>query len=115
MNETEPTENPIGTALIFEDDRVRIWHIELEPGAEAPMHTHYLDYTTITIEGDVVERINADGSRDRIEARPGHVSRWYQSTRRHGLKNIGTRRFRNVIVEVKGLAAEFATESTQEP
>jgi hypothetical protein len=80
MNETERAANPIGTEMIFEDDRVRIWTIDLAPGEEAPFHTHLLDYTTVTIEGDMVERINADGSRDRIAAQPGAVSRWYQST-----------------------------------
>jgi hypothetical protein len=107
MDEAGHAANPIGTALIFEDERVRIWTIDLAPGEEAPLHTHHLDYTTITLDGDVVERINADGTRDRIAAVPGAVGRWYQSTPRHGLKNVGTRRFRNVIVEVKSLPADF--------
>jgi hypothetical protein len=107
MNEAEQAANPIGTEMIFEDDQVRIWTIDLAPGEEAPFHTHLLDYTTITIEGDMVERINADGSRDRIPAQAGAVTRWYQSTQRHGLKNVGSRRFRNIIVEVKALPADF--------
>jgi quercetin dioxygenase-like cupin family protein len=112
MNEKEQEANPIGTALVFEDDRVRIWRIELEPGEEAPFHTHHLDYTSIIVEGDVVERCNADGTRERLEVQPGGITRWYQSTQRHGLKNVGTRRFRNVIVEVKKLPADFAALAT---
>jgi len=107
MKETDHTANPIGTEMIFEDERVRIWRIDLAPGEEAPFHTHTLDYTAITIEGDVVERINADGTRDRIAAQPGAVTRWHQSTQRHGLKNVGTQRYRNVIVEVKNLPTIF--------
>ena len=106
-NEMQHEANPIGTAMIFEDERVRIWRIELEPGEEAPVHTHYLDYTSIIVEGDVVERCNADGTRERLAVQPGGITRWYQSTQQHGLKNIGTRRFRNVIVEVKHLVADF--------
>ncbi len=113
MDAAEQAANPIGTEMIFEDERVRIWRIDLAPGEEAPFHTHHLDYTTITLEGDVVERINADGTRDRIEATPGSVSRWYRSTPRHGLKNVGTRRFRNVIVEVKSLPADFTDAPAQ--
>jgi quercetin dioxygenase-like cupin family protein len=101
-------ENPIGTQLVFEDERVRIWRIELEPGEEAAWHTHELDYTTITIEGDLTERLNDDGTVDRIAAEPGKISRWYQSTRRHALRNVGTQRFRNVIIENKGTPADFA-------
>jgi beta-alanine degradation protein BauB len=99
--------NPIGTELIFEDDRVRIWRIELAPGEEAAFHTHELDYTTVVVEGDVVERPNADGTVDRIEVSPGGIMRWHQGTRRHGLRNVGSRPFRNVIVELKGVTADF--------
>ncbi len=35
--------------------------------------------------------------------------RWYQGTRRHGLKNAGSKPFRNVIVEVKAIPADFGT------
>ncbi|MBV9356981.1 MAG: hypothetical protein JO023_15830 [Chloroflexi bacterium] len=94
-------DNPIGTSLVFEDDRVRIWRIELAPGEEAPVHTHLNDYTTVVVDGDVVERPNADGSVDRIEVRPGSFMRWHQGTIRHSLKNVGSRPFHNVIVELK--------------
>jgi quercetin dioxygenase-like cupin family protein len=97
----DATKNPIGTQLVFEDDAVRIWRIELEPGEEAGWHTHYLDYTTVVLEGDVVERPNADGTVDRIEVRPGQLMRWYDGTLRHALRNVGTKPFRNVIVEIK--------------
>jgi beta-alanine degradation protein BauB len=113
MNETEQEANPIGTAMVYEDDQVGIWRIELEPGEEAAFHTHYLDYTSIIVEGDVVERCNADGTRERLEVHPGAITRWYQSTQRHGLKNSGTQRFRNVIVEVKQLPADFAGRPTE--
>lgn len=99
--------NPIGTSLLFEDEQVRIWEIVLEPGQEAPAHTHLLDYTTITIEGATLERLNADGTIDRSEAVPGRVLRWYQSTRTHGLRNVGATRFRNVIIELKDQPADF--------
>lgn len=101
--------NPIGTTLLFEDDRVRIWQIVLDPGQDAPFHTHNLDYTTVTVEGGVLERPNGDGTVDRIVTEPGRVTRWYQSTPSHALRNVGTTRFRNVIVEIKGLPADFAS------
>jgi quercetin dioxygenase-like cupin family protein len=97
----DPKRNPIGTELVFEDDAVRVWRIDLEPGAEAPLHTHYLDYTTVVLEGDMVERPNADGSVDRIPVRPGQLMRWYDGPVKHSLRNVGTKTFRNVIVEIK--------------
>jgi quercetin dioxygenase-like cupin family protein len=98
----DPKGNPIGTELVYEDDSVRVWRIELAPGETAGWHTHYLDYTTVVVEGDLVERPNADGTVDRIEVKPGAIMRWNQGTLRHALRNVGTKTFRNVIVEVKG-------------
>lgn len=102
MAERLDIDNPIGTELVMEDDRVRIWRITLEPGEEAPWHTHELDYTSIVIEGATLERYNDDGTVDHLEVHPGGIMRIYQGSRRHALKNIGTTRFSNVIVEIKG-------------
>ena len=103
MNDrNDPKLNPIGTSLVFEDDSVRIWRIDLAPGEEAGLHTHYLDYTTVVLEGDLVERPNADGSIDRIPVKPGQLMRWYDGPVKHSLRNIGEKTFRNVIVEIKG-------------
>jgi hypothetical protein len=49
----------------------------------------------------VVERPNEDGTVDRIEVRPGQLMRWYDGPLRHMLRNVGTKTFRNVIVEIK--------------
>ena len=80
MDEADPKTNPIGTELVFEDDSVRVWRIDLAPGETAGWHTHYLDYTTVVIEGDLVERPNGDGTVDRIEVTPGAIMRWNQGT-----------------------------------
>jgi hypothetical protein len=103
----DPGSNPIGTELVFEDEHVRVWRIVLEPGEEAAWHTHRLDYTSVSIEGDVIERRNADGSVDRHAVEPGAFTRWHQSTERHMLRNVGKARFANVIVEVKTLPIAF--------
>ena len=105
----EPTSeaNSIGTHLLFEDEQIRVWQIVLEPGQEAPFHTHECDYTTFTVEGDLLERPNGDGTVDRITVTPGRIMRWYQGTQRHGLRNVGTKTFRNVIFELKNVPANF--------
>ena len=45
----DPKANPIGTELVFEDDSVRVWRIDLAPGEKAGWHTHHLDYTSIVV------------------------------------------------------------------
>ena len=44
----------IGDTLLFENDRVRIWSLTLEPGEESHEHLHPHDYVLVTIEGDRV-------------------------------------------------------------
>lgn len=93
--------NPIGTAVLHDDPYWRIWAIDLQPGEECPMHTHFLDYTTVALEGDEVQRLNEDGSVDTLQVTPGAVMRRREGSITHGLRNSGRTRFRNVIVEMK--------------
>jgi hypothetical protein len=44
----------VGTRLLHEDDRVRIWELDLQPGEETPPHRHEYDYYIITIDGDAI-------------------------------------------------------------
>lgn len=101
MSGSTEEENPIGTEFLREDENVRIWRIVLEPGEEAPWHTHHLDYTSIVVEGGLLERYNDDGSTDRYEVKAGDTMRIYEGSRRHALKNVGETRFSNVIIELK--------------
>ena len=94
-------ENPIGTEFLREDDQVKIWRIVLEPGEEAPWHTHELDYTSIVIEGGLLERYNGDGTTDRYQVNAGDTMRLYEGSTRHALKNVGDTRFSNIIIEFK--------------
>jgi len=42
----------VGTTLVLENDRVRVWEMDLEPGAKsAALHRHDLDYVIVQIEG----------------------------------------------------------------
>ena len=52
LSPDEIAANPIGTDLIYEDERIRVWRIELAPGEVAGFHTHMLDYTTVVVDGD---------------------------------------------------------------
>src|SRR5258708_37942819 len=54
---TELSDAPLGemgTRVLFEDDRVRIWELALAPGEETAPHRHDLDYYIIVIDGDAI-------------------------------------------------------------
>ncbi|MGP3690627.1 hypothetical protein ACTVZO_39055 [Streptomyces sp. IBSNAI002] len=42
----------IGTSILFEDERVRIWELRLAPGEQSDVHRHELDHILIQISGD---------------------------------------------------------------
>jgi len=44
----EPRTN-IGTELLFENEAVRVWSMELAPGEESPYHVHKLDYVYVYV------------------------------------------------------------------
>ena len=56
----------VGTRVIFEDDRVRIWELRLEPGEHSALHHHDHDYYLAIWSGDYVAGV-----------RDGRWSSWY--------------------------------------
>lgn len=62
---------PVGTSLLFENERVRAWEMTLAPGETCPAHRHLHDYLMLYPEAAVMR----SGSRSRLErADPGLVA-----------------------------------------
>lgn len=51
----------VGTRKVFEDDRVIVWHFDLEPGEQGKPHTHNLDYVVRVLSGSTLEVSGPDG------------------------------------------------------
>jgi hypothetical protein len=96
----------IGTKLVFENDRVRVWDLDLEPGAKSDVHKHDLDYLIVQIDGDRIAAAPEPDSGSiytqyiEVAAQPGKVS----YITRGGIEtavNVGTRRYREIVIELK--------------
>ena len=106
----------VGTQKVFENDRVIVWHLDLEPGEQGERHTHELDYVVRVLSGSTLEvagpsgelletvTLEAGGSTsfrvdgDRILSdRPGYPA--VPAT--HSARNIGANTFREVLIEFK--------------
>jgi hypothetical protein len=96
----------VGTKVIYEDDRVRVWQLRLAPGQRSAIHRHELDHLLIQVSGDRIAVIpEADGEgpfREYLEADvvPGatvFVPRGGVET----AHNVGSLPYREVIVELK--------------
>lgn len=97
---------PIGTALLFENDRVRIWEVRLAPGERGAVHRHDLDHVLVQIAGDRVA----------VESEPDSPTPWgpyfeapiapgqFSYMRRGGVEtavNVGSEDYHELIVELK--------------
>jgi len=96
----------IGTTLLFENDRVRVWELALVPGAKSDIHRHDLDYLIVQLEGDRIAaapELDSGGKHTEyieVQAEPGKVS--YMT--RGGIEtaiNVGQRRYREILIELK--------------
>jgi len=98
---------PVGTEVIYEDDRVRVWRLELAPGERSAVHRHDLDNILIQISGDRIAAIPEPDSqgeyRDFISAdiTPAMIV----PVKKGGVEtafNLGKEPYLEVIVELKG-------------
>ena len=96
----------VGTRLLFEDERIRLWELAVEPGESLDEHIHRLDYAYFVTEAGVLrfaDSDNPDGFRDvtfqnnQVVFVPvpdeGRVDK--------RLINVGDNLHRNYIIEVK--------------
>ena len=96
----------VGTKLLFENDRVRVWEVRLAPGERGDLHLHELDHILVQIHGDRVA----------VESAPDSPTPWgayfeapitpgdFSVMRRGGIEtavNVGTEEFHEIIVELK--------------
>jgi predicted metal-dependent enzyme (double-stranded beta helix superfamily) len=101
----------IGTKVVYEDERVRVWKLELAPGEESPVHRHLLDHLLVQVSGDRIavlpepdtegpftEELAADVVPGAVvHVRSGGVER---------ARNVGERDYLEVIVELKATVTE---------
>jgi len=103
---TERAMGEVGTRLLIEDDRVRVWEVRLAPGEEGDVHRHLLDHLLVQVAGDriaVVPEADTEGPfRQYLEADvvPGAVV----PVRRGGVeraRNVGLEDYVEIVIEFK--------------
>lgn len=99
-----PRENqPLGaiaTEKLFENDRIAIWTLVLEPGQASDWHLHGHDYVTVTIEGGSLSLEEGGRPPQVNESRPG-TWRFRDFHEEHQVTNNTDARFKNLIIEIK--------------
>jgi beta-alanine degradation protein BauB len=97
----------VASRLLFENDRVRVWEMDLAPGDSSDVHEHRLDYVLVQLEGDKVAGIFEEDTKGAYppgavegDVAPGNAI----FIERGGIetaKNTGTKRYREILVELK--------------
>jgi hypothetical protein len=107
---SEPTiSDQVGTRLLFENDRVRVWDLRLAPGESTGLHLHLTDYLYVVIGDGSLQTIHADGRRDPPRAmQDGDVRfRTVDGASVHEAVNAGDAPWRNIVIELKDNAARL--------
>jgi hypothetical protein len=97
---------PIADRVVFENERVRVWELRMEPGHQGPVHRHELDHILVQIDGDrmaVLPEPDSQGPyREYLEADVVPGQHFYVT--RGGVeiaRNVGRRAYHEIIIELK--------------
>ncbi|HUE73377.1 MAG TPA: hypothetical protein VMP01_21040 [Pirellulaceae bacterium] len=98
----------VGTRLLFENDRVRVWDLRLEPGEQTSFHRHSTDFLYVVIGDGELQTLFPDGTADppRTMADGDVRFREVPDESVHAAKNTGSRPWRNIVVELKRESTE---------
>ncbi len=106
----------VGSKVVFEDDKIKVWEFNLEPGERTPVHTHEMDYIFYVIDGTTLEVFDADDNElAPLEVASGDVVALRlegdelvlisDETKRvpatHSARNGGPYRYREILIETK--------------
>jgi mannose-6-phosphate isomerase-like protein (cupin superfamily) len=101
---TEPTEN-VGTRLLFENERVRVWDLALQPGESLEKHIHRNDFLFIVVEGGSLRHVDPEnpGNDQAVRYEDAQVVfiEAGDGTIHNKLENVGENPYRNFVIEIK--------------
>jgi hypothetical protein len=101
---TEPTDQ-VGTRVMFENDRVRVWDLSLAPGESLAKHIHRTDYFFIVESGGLIRFANPDDPSDYYDTQFEDDQVTFRAVGDgkvdNRLTNIGTKPHRNYVIELK--------------
>jgi beta-alanine degradation protein BauB len=103
LENTHTISDDVGTRLLFENDRVRVWDLRLEPGESTGLHRHTSDFLYIVIGDGTLQTTFADGVREAPrQMHDGDVRfREVLDETVHAAVNVGAGPWRNIVVELK--------------
>ena len=100
MNSPQNPDGEVGTQFMFENDHVKVWNLDLEPGQSSQWHHHQNWYVTIVTVPGTLRADFTDGSSSTDTYTVGAVH-FRDKDSVHQVTNVGDSRYVNVIIELK--------------
>ena len=101
---SDDVQDAVGSELLFENEKVRVWDLQLQPGQRLGMHRHKNEYVLIFVGDGKLHSINADGTTRFVqETHDGQVfyRKFEGDEDVHDAQNVGETPSRNFIIELK--------------
>lgn len=90
----------VANHLLFENERVRVWRMELAPGEASDFHAHTLPYLLCIVEGESIDADFEDGRTLHLPVEPGKVF-FVPAGARETAVNRSRVPFREILIELK--------------
>jgi quercetin dioxygenase-like cupin family protein len=90
----------VANRLLFENERVKVWQMDLAPGESSDFHEHTHPYLICVVEGDTVDADFENGKSIKIPVRPGQVF-YVEPGSRETAVNRSQTRFKEFLIELK--------------
>ena len=107
----------VGTNKVFENEKITVWELFLDPGEKHDRHTHQLPYIFYVMQGSTARVFDADGKEAAtVEARSGELfsfrleggdvvsgsgSDELRVSATHSVENVGESPYRELLIEFK--------------
>ena len=103
MSDSKQISADVGSRLLFENEVVKVWDLQIAPGESTGLHRHETDYFYVVIGDGCLQTVNEDGTRQEPkEMKDGEVHfRKVESGAVHDAVNVADTPWRNIVVELK--------------
>ncbi|WP_434740424.1 hypothetical protein [Micromonospora sp. SH-82] len=91
----------VGTTVIYQDDHVRVWILDLPPHGASEWHEHHCGYRFVVTKTGPVATEYRDGRLEPQNDQVGDTS-YRQPDESHRLVNLGDGPYQNVVIEFLG-------------
>lgn len=98
-----PDNRDIGSSVLFENDRVRVWEVRLQPGERGAFHLHDRNYFWTVVDGGIGKQRSPDGTYKLRRYNTGDTSfqdNTPDDSMIHDFENAGDAEIRFITVEL---------------